>query len=123
MFAPLSLFGASSCAGSFFGLEPWYQYLKLGPGCSLNNFVFLPSDGQASDVPLVLAAVVDDLLRIAGIVAVGFVIYGAVQFVTSQGDPESAAKARATVINALVGLAVAIIAVSLVGFLGNRLGP
>jgi MFS superfamily sulfate permease-like transporter len=71
---------------------------------------------------LVLAAVVDDVLRIAGIVAVAFVIYGAVQYITSQGDPESTAHARTTIINALIGLAVAIIAVSLVGFLGTEFG-
>ena len=89
------------------------------PDCSIKSFKFL---GSSSDMPLILLAVVDDLLRIAGIVAVGFVIYGAFQFIASQGNPEGTAKAQSTVINALLGLAVAIAAITFVSFLGDKLG-
>jgi hypothetical protein len=107
----------------FFGLHPWYHYIPKDKshfdGCDIKHFQLL---GSSSDIPLVLLAIVDDLLRIAGMVAVAFIIVGAIRLVTSQGNPEDTSKAQSTIINALIGLAVAIVAASFVSFLGNRLG-
>jgi hypothetical protein len=113
----------------FLGLVPWYHYLNDGNfkdsagnlTCDIHKFALVPKNSN-SDVPLVLLAVVDDLLRIAGIVAVAFVIVGAFKYVASQGNPEDTAKAQSTIINALIGMAVAIIAVGIVSFLGKELG-
>ena len=132
----------AQCANGFFGLVPWYQYMNAefsaSPGtasadadpCDIKCFNFFTRDkndpndcGQwRSDVPGVLLAIVDDLLRIAGLVAVAFVLVGAFQLVTSQGNAEQTAKARSTIINALLGVAIAIVAVAFVSFIGNRLG-
>jgi hypothetical protein len=113
-----------ACEHSFFGLVPWYHYLKSSDftGCNINsNFQILPGKGMPTDLPLILVAIVDDLLRVAGIVALAFIIYGAFQFVTSQGNSENAAKAQTTIINALIGLAVAITAIAFVSFLGKNI--
>lgn len=116
--------GVDACQKeTFFGLNPWYQYLELDPStCEVKDFNLIPSNGQKSDVPLVLLAVVDDLLRIAGIVAVVYIIYAGIQFIMSRGNPDEAAKARGALINAVVGLAIALIAVALVSFAGRSLG-
>ena len=109
----------------FFGLKPWFHYINDTDHfqkCDIKVFTVFPSQSHASDVPLVLLAIIDDLLRIAGLVAVGFVIVGAIKFITSQGQPEDTANAQSTVINALIGLVVAIVAVAFVTFLGNKLG-
>jgi hypothetical protein len=116
-----TIFSAAHCKNGFFGLKPWFEYLKLNHDCEIVGFNILPGGGEPSDIPLILLAVVDDLLRIAGIIAVGFVIYGAFQYVASQGSPEATARAQGTVINALLGLAVAIAAVATVSFIGSRL--
>jgi hypothetical protein len=106
-------------------MVPWYHYLNGSnfngyPDCSIKSFNFF--SGSSSDIPLVLVAVVDDLLRVAGLVAVAFVVYGAIQFIASQGSPEQTARAQTTIINALIGMAVAIVSVAFVSFLGNKLG-
>jgi hypothetical protein len=114
---PLFFF-AANCEKPFFGLVPWYHYLYVDPGtCEIPNFNFL-----GGDIPLVLLAIIDDLLRIAGIVAIAFVLYGAIQYIASQGSPEATAKAQGTIINALIGMAVAMVSVAFVSFLGNQLG-
>jgi heme/copper-type cytochrome/quinol oxidase subunit 2 len=69
-----------------------------------------------------MAAVVDDLLQIAGLVALAFVIVGAVKFITSEGNSDNAANARTTIINSLAGLAVCIVATVLVNFIGTSIG-
>lgn len=128
----------SSCKKDFFGLEPWYQYLGVelnsNGSCEFKCFnIFSPGTGvgqqankcgqnSSSDIPLILLAVIDDLLRIAGITAVAFVIYGAFEYVGSQGNSEVTAKAQSMIINALIGLAIATIAVVVVNFIGNNIG-
>ncbi len=110
------------CEKNFFGLVPWYHYLNSvspPPDCSVKDFTLL---GASSDLPLIVLAVVDDLLKIAGIVAVAFVVIGAFKFVASQGDPEAKARAQSTIINALLGTAIAITAAVFVNFLGQQLG-
>jgi hypothetical protein len=133
MFTILSLFAAATCSpkstGDFLGLLPWWHYLPASDfgldgddRCSIQMFNIPGAGVTANDIPLVLLAVVDDLLRIAGLIAVGFIISAAFKFITSQGDPEGTAKARQTVINALVGLAVTIVSVVFVSYIGNTLG-
>lgn len=116
----LYMFAANpaKCGKDFFGLKPWFEYIKLENDCSVRDFKVL---GSNSDIPAVLLVVVDNLLRIAGLVAVAFIIYGAVQYATSQGDPEQTNRAKSSIINALIGLGVAIISIGLVTFLGTRI--
>ncbi|HSX36629.1 MAG TPA: pilin [Patescibacteria group bacterium] len=57
---------------------------------------------------------------IAG-VAVLFVVIGGLRLVISEGDPQDTAKARYTIIYALVGLLIAITAEALVTFLLGKL--
>ena len=124
----IPLLFAKSCTENFFGLVPWYKYLnhKIDPvTCdfyrgSKGELNILPT-GKETDVVLILAALVDNLLRIAGFLAVVFVIVGAVQYITSQGNPEDTGKAKDTIINALMGLAVCIVAVAFISFIGHRL--
>lgn len=125
--------GYTCTKGYFFGLVPWDYYLPYNVNdptksdldattCSIKHFHLLSNGSQPSDVPLVLIAVVDDLLRIAGVVAVAFVFVGAFRYVASQGNPEDTARAQSTIVNALIGVALASIAVGIVSFLGHSLG-
>lgn len=117
---------AENCVGSFFGLPPWYNYLDLNGDCEVVG----PSetvDGVQglvwpTVVGLVTLAVVEAMLMIAALVTVGYVMYGGFRFITSQGDPEGAKSARQTVINALIGLVIAMVASGVVRFIGARLG-
>lgn len=123
----LSLFAAGSgaCADkTFFGLVPWHHYLPVTYNSVLGTceVAFSPlGNGKSSDILLVVLAVVDDLLRVAGVLAVGYVIYAGIKYITSQGSPDETAKAQSTLINALIGLAIALIAIALVSFIGNKL--
>jgi len=119
--------GSCTTEPNFFGLVPWYHYLNVDASCHLSgDFTLLDKvvGGKTvqSDLPLILFAILDDLLRIAGIVAVGFVIYGAIQYVVSQGEPEKTTKARMTIMNSLIGLAIALVAVGAVSYIGHKLG-
>lgn len=116
------IFGAGSteCGHGFFGIPPWYKYLiaagKLDDKCRVENLKI------PDDLSLVALGFVDILLRLAGLIAVGYIIYGGIQYVTSQGEPDRTKRAQGTIVNALIGLVVAIISVTVVSFIGNSIG-
>ena len=123
--APLSNVATvpANCSSSFFTLEPWYQYLSVDPKtCDVTNFNSTNILGGSSPFLLIGLAILDDLIKIAALVAVGFVVYGGIQYVTSQGAPDATKKAQQTIINALVGVVLSIVAASIVSFIGNQLG-
>lgn len=125
LMAPLQTFAAGCDKPEFFGLKPWYYYLQLQQDpntgqCEVINFVLF-EPGKNSSFLLIALVIVDDLLRVAAMVAVGFLIWGGIQYVTSQGSPDATGKAQNTIINALVGLVIALISAGFVSFLGNRL--
>jgi hypothetical protein len=128
------------CDGStsFLGMPTWYKYLDIGPkqltrkdgdktivigtdDCAIIG----PTDHGEFSIPKALPriglALADILLRVAGLVAVGFVIYGGLRYITAQGEPESLKSAQATIINALIGIVIAILATTIVTFIGSQL--
>lgn len=114
---------AANCrqsSSSFLGLPTWYKYLSPSfedGECKLNvDFE------QSSTYTAILFAILEILLRIAGLVAVAFVVVGGFTFVTSDGQPERAKNARWTIFNALIGLGITLSATVLVNFIGNRIG-
>lgn len=111
--------------GSFLGLVPWYNYLDvsrdLAGVCVVKNFQILPNGSAQSDIPLVLLALVDSALRLAGLIAIGYIIYGGIQYVISQGKPDATAKAQTTIFNSLIGLVIAISALAIIMFLAGSI--
>lgn len=124
MFHFITMFAASCTpkGGSFLGFPTWYKYLGgvSSPNGAGNASVCLPKVGALSDIWLIVAAIVEMLLRVAGFAAIFFVIYGGIQYITSQGEPDKASRARATLLNALTGLVIAISATILVTFVAGR---
>ncbi len=121
----LSHFGAAcSGGGSFLGLPHWYEYLNsvtvTAPPASDIPPQCVPQITNITDIWLIVAAIVDILLRVSALIAIFIVIYGGIQYVTSQGDPGKTSKARQTVINALIGLAIAITSTIIVTFIAGQ---
>jgi ABC-type Fe3+ transport system permease subunit len=109
-------------SGSFLGFPTWYKYL---PGIEAFNgkgqpTSCIPQVSQLADVWLIVAAFVEILLRIAGLAAIVFVIYGGIQYINSHGEPDKTNRARQTIINALAGLVIAVGATVLVTFFAGR---
>jgi Type IV secretion system pilin len=131
MWPPLFQNFADTCASNnFFGIiPPWYEYLissgmmssnKVTGACELAGSL-TPND-WVQVVFLVVLAVLDMALRLAGVIAIGYIVYGGIQYVTSQGEPDKTKDAQQTIINALIGLSIAMVAAAFVSFIGTRLG-
>jgi heme/copper-type cytochrome/quinol oxidase subunit 2 len=117
----LSRFASGTCAYSkttLFNFPTWYHYLPGTVDPATNTCV--PSITSISDVWLIMAAVVEILLRVAALVAIVMVIYGAIEYTRSQGEPDKTSKARSTIINALAGLVISVLAAAIVTFVAGR---
>jgi hypothetical protein len=64
----------------------------------------------------VIASIVNVFSWVVGVVAVIMVIWGGFTYVTAAGDPQKAAKARSTILYAVVGLVVVALAQIIVQF-------
>lgn len=110
---------AAACnpsGGSFFGFQKWYQYLD---GVKDTTGKCVPSVEHLSDIWLIVAAIIEILIRVAAIGAVVMIIYGGFTYVSSQGEPDATKKAKDTITNALIGLVVAIMAAAFVSFIAG----
>lgn len=111
---------ADGCSNSFLGFPTWYSYLQVDKDatgkCNINT------DATGGTTPLlILMAVFDILLYLAGMLAVVFVVYGGFKMLTSAGEPGKITASRTTLFNALIGLAIAVLASQVVGFIAGKL--
>lgn len=104
---------ADDCGKSFLGFPHWYKYLESTGNCS-------PRLTGINDIWLIVLAVVEILLRVAIIAAITYVLIGGFKYITSTANPEKTADAKNTVIDALVGLIIAVIATAVVAFVAGR---
>ncbi len=119
----LSMFAAGCQQHAFFILPTWYKYLITANKMEVvNGRCTTVQTFQVGDLALVLLAVLDISLRLAGLIAVGYIIWGGIKLITSQGDPDNSKRARQTITNAVIGLVIALFATTLVAFVGTRLG-
>jgi len=124
-FSPF-IFAADPCAGSkknlFFFLPPWYEYLKMeqDPLGKCVPVMHFPSD--LSSVWGIGLGVIDILLRLAGFVAVGSIIFAGIEYMTTLGNAEKGVSARKRIVNSIIGLSIVLVAIGLVKFIGSNVG-
>lgn len=80
-----------------------------------------PCKAGGSDIATIIGSVISLLLFVAGMIAVLVIVVGGIRYITSDGDPGAAGKAKNTVIYALVGLVIAISSYAIVNFVVGRI--
>ena len=68
----------------------------------------------------IIKTIVEVLLTAVGAISIIMIVIGGIMFALSSGDTQKAAKARNTVLYAVVGLAVSLFASAIVNFVFNR---
>jgi membrane-associated protease RseP (regulator of RpoE activity) len=62
------------------------------------------------------------LIRLAGFIAVVSIIIAGVELIIAEGNTDKGVAARNRIINSVLGLAIVLVAATMVSFLGNALG-
>lgn len=79
-----------------------------------------PLSGQDTATNIILR-VIQILLAVAGLVAVIFLIVGGFRYITAGGNEETAETAKKTIVNAIIGVVVVILAFVIVRVIANAL--
>lgn len=93
------------------GFPTWYKYLDCFNGD--------PQIDNINDVWNIAAAILEIVLYIAGVAAVIFMVIGGIRYITSQGQPDQTKRARQSLIYAVVGLVVSMIARAVIQLIFN----
>ena len=136
LLAPLTTFAATPgiCkTPGFLNFPTWSKYLELntmaadgkapGPGRppSCNPVV-----NGLNDFWLIGLAAIEILLRVAILVAIIYVLIGGFKYITARGDtgsqtsPNKINQARTTILDALIGLVIAIIATAGISYIAGK---
>jgi len=114
-----------SKSGGLLGFPTWYKYLdgtvisqQIKDGKSVQ--ICQPMLRSIADIWLIVAAVIEMLLRVGTLISIGFIVWGGIQLITSQGEPGSVKSARETIQNAIIGLVITILATVFVGFIAGN---
>jgi hypothetical protein len=111
---PFTQYACGTPMANILYLKPWNACLKSGPDGA-------PQLSKITDIWLILLVLLEDAIKIAGYTAAGFVIWGGVKYVKSQGDPGQINEARQVIYNALFGLVLAMLSVAIVNFIAGAL--
>ena len=78
--------------------------------------------GNETKLQTTIGSVLTVVYGLVGIIAVIFVVIGGFKYTTSQGDPGRVQQAKNTIMYALIGLAVTLLAFAITQFVLNALG-
>lgn len=123
---PTTAAAASDCNKGFLGFPAWYDGLideTTGDDCAIMSPADLNDDGKNNGLSKFIWTIVLNIIEIAlgllGYISAGFTLYGGFLFITSNGKPDSAAKARKTMLDAIIGLAIAMGSIAIVNFIAG----
>jgi hypothetical protein len=105
---------SGNCTESFVGLPAWYRGL-LNDQCDVKSPA--NSDELNNYIWHIVLNVLEGALIIGGYLTGFYFLYGGFLFISSQGKPEGAAKARLTMMYAAMGLGIIITSVAIVNFI------
>lgn len=107
-----------------YGIPTWYNKLAgtpyLNPNtCEINNSAIESNEGEFYTG--LIASFVVLLLWLVGVVSVFMIMWGGISFIIADGSPEKIASARKTILNAIIGVTIAMLATMLVSFVTSYL--
>ena len=107
--------------GKILTLKPWYDGLMNTNDCSINA-----PQGSAKSMAdfiwKIVLNIVDDLFQIVAYITTGFIMYGGFLMLTASGSPDRTSKAIKTIINAMIGLVIALASIAIVNLVSSRIG-
>ena len=95
--------------------------LAQTPAEQANDGLEAIGGGSSPSFELTIETVINTFLYIIGALAVIMIIFGGFKYVTSSGDAPAVASAKNTILYAVIGVIVAILAYSIVGFVLDSL--
>ena len=115
----------ASCNGKeyFLTFPTWYRGLTTGD-CKIKSPSELsgPEDQKLSKfIWTIVLNVIDIIIQLVAYIATGYVLWGGFTYLTSTGRPEKIKRAKEMILNAVIGLVIAIAAIAVVGYAAGKI--
>ena len=112
---PLVPSAAAKCDGSASRVLTFPLWQNGLPGTCSD-----PKLEKLNDFWVIVMNGIEILLQVVAYVSIGFIIWGGFKYIKSEGDPGKISEAKMAIINAIIGLVIALTSVALVQFVqGN----
>lgn len=108
--SPLTQVAASCPGAKILTFHSWYDNLP----CNAKGAPDLQNN--INNLWVIVLNLLDDVVQAGAYIAVGFVIWGSIKFMKSQGDPTQLTESRDTIINAMIGLGITLGSIALINF-------
>lgn len=110
---PLADTAGAACRERVFTFPTWYNGV-VDSGCDIKI-------DKLNDFWVIVMNFVEILLQLVAYVAAGYIIWGGFKYIKSEGDPGKISEAKAAIMNAIIGLVIALASVAIVQFIQGRI--
>lgn len=106
----------AACNTTLLTFPAWYRGV-VDDSCNIKS----PSDsgGLPAFIWTIGLNIVEIMLQLVGYISVGFIIAGGFKYLTSTGSADDIAKAKKTILNAVIGLVISIFSVAIVNIISG----
>lgn len=101
-----------SGAGNFFGIQPWHACLPKAPDGS-------PRIERLTDIFKIVLPLIDSLVKIAALVAAGYMFFMLFKIAMARGDSGQISTAISGIRDAIIGIIIAMISVAAVNWISG----
>lgn len=114
----------AACDDRVLGIPPWYRGLTTGTGenCVIKSPTDAGVGGLQGFITKIVLNVIEIIVVATAYVAAFFILYGGFIFIANNGSAETVQKAMRTIMNAIIGLAIALGAVAILNFVWAIVG-
>lgn len=106
----------AACNTTLLTFPAWYRGV-VDDSCNIKS----PTDsgGLPTFIWTIGLNIIEIMLQLVGYIAVGFIIVGGFKYLTSTGSADDIAKAKKTILNAVIGLVISIFSVAIVNIVAG----
>lgn len=111
----------AACADRLLTFPTWYRGIgtSTADGCEIKSPT--AAGGIQKFIWTIGLNVIEVMLQLVGYISVGFIITGGFKYMTSSGSSDGMAKARTTILNAVIGLGISLFSVAIVNVVAGAL--
>ncbi|MEO5499434.1 MAG: hypothetical protein ABIR46_02970 [Candidatus Saccharimonadales bacterium] len=91
-----------------FTFPAWYKGVTDG-NCNIKI-------DQLNDFWVIVMNFIEMLLQVVAYVSVGFIVWGGFKYIKSEGEPAKITEAKSAILNAVIGLVIALMSVAIVEY-------
>jgi len=95
----------------------------IGKALAQQTIPKIPSVPSTTSFSTLVGGIINIALYVGGGIAVLYLIYGGITYVTAGADQEKATQARTTIVNAIIGIIIIALALVLVNWVTSAITP